>query len=223
MTAQELSQSVEDYLKAIYKLQETGGPVSKSGIAANLGVSAASVTNMIKKLAELNLVRHESYRGVELTPQGERAALEIVRHHRLLETYLREVMGYQWEEMHDEAEQLEHHISEEFESKIDEMLGFPTHDPHGHPIPSLDGNIELPSTTRLSDTSPGQSMTVHHVGDANPDMLTYLEEIGLMPKARLTVLEKAPFDGPVTVEINKRREVIGNRVAGDIFVIPDHS
>lgn len=221
--AQELSQSIEDYLKAIYKLQETNDVVSKSGIASDLGVSAASVTNMIKRLAELKLVKHESYRGVELTPQGELAALEIVRHHRLLETYLREVMGYPWEQMHEEAEQLEHHISEEFESKIDEMLGYPTHDPHGHPIPTLDGSIELPSTTRLSETNPGQSVTVHHVGDANPEMLTYLEEIGLLPKTRLTLVEKAPFDGPVTVEIGKRREVIGNRVAGDIFVIPDHS
>ena len=146
-----LSQSVEDYLKSIYKLHEHGRSVSKSEVAASLDVSPASVTNMIKKLADMDLVEHKSYRGVKLTARGKLAALEIVRHHRLLETYLREIMGFSWHEMHEEAERLEHHISEEFESKIDEMLGYPTHDPHGHPIPSLNGDINLPVTRVLVD------------------------------------------------------------------------
>ena len=214
----ELSQSIEDYLKAIYKLDEQGA-VSTSDVASGLGVSPASVTNMIKKLAGLDLVEHESYKGVRLTPLGRSAALEIIRHHRLLETYLREVMGYSWHQMHEEAERLEHHISEEFESKIDEMLGHPTHDPHGHPIPSLNGDISLPATLPLSAASQGHKVTVHHVSDGDPDLLVYLEEVGLMPKATLTVVEKAPFDGPVTVRIDKRDEVIGQRVANEVFVL----
>jgi len=214
----ELSQSIEDYLKAIYKLDERGA-VSTSDVASSLGVSPASVTNMIKKLGGLDLVEHESYKGVMLTPLGRRAALEIIRHHRLLETYLRKVMGYSWHQMHEEAERLEHHISEEFESKIDEMLGHPTHDPHGHPIPSLDGDISLPATLPLSDASQGHKVTVHHVSDGDPDLLVYLEKIGLMPKAEVTVVEKAPFDGPVTVRIDERDEVIGQRVANEVFVL----
>jgi DtxR family Mn-dependent transcriptional regulator len=215
----ELSQSIEDYLKAIYKLYEEGKPVSKSEVASALNVSAASVTNMVKKLSDLGLAEHKSYKGVRLTDQGEQAALEIVRHHRLLETYLREVMGYSWHEMHEEAERLEHHISEEFESKIDEMLGYPTHDPHGHPIPSPDGNIDFPSTKKLADAGLGQTVTVHHVDDGDPDMLDYIERIGLMPKVSLEVVEKAPFDGPLTVQIDGRKEVVGNRVANDIYVV----
>ena len=217
----ELTQSIEDYLKAIYKLHGSGRSVSKSEVAVSLKVSAASVTNMIKKLADMGLVEHKSYRGVKLTAQGEQAALEIVRHHRLLETYLREVMGYSWHEMHEEAERLEHHISEEFESKIDEMLGHPTQDPHGHPIPSLNGDIKSPSTRVLVDVDPGKTVTVHHVSDENPEMLAYIEKIGLMPRAQLTVVEKAPFDGPITVRIGERDEVIGNRVASDIFVVSE--
>jgi DtxR family Mn-dependent transcriptional regulator len=218
-----LSQSVGDYLKTIYKIHEAGEPVSKSQIASKLGVSAASVTNMMKRLSEMGLVRHESYGGVTLTAKGTQAALEIVRHHRLLETYLKEVMGYSWHEMHEEAENLEHHISESFESKLDEMLGYPTHDPHGHPIPSLDGSVEAPPTIRLADAPTGQSLTVHHIGDSDPDVLSYLEEIGLMPRARVKLLDKAPFDGPLTIRIENRSEVIGNRVAGDVFVIADRT
>lgn len=217
----ELSQSVEDYLKAVYGLLETGQPATKSVIAERLGVSPASVTNMIKRLADMELVQHAAYRGVTLTDSGMQAALEVVRHHRLLETYLREVMGYSWDQMHDEAERLEHHISEEFESKIDEMLGHPTHDPHGHPIPSLTGKIEFPATKKLSDADSGELVTVHHVGDSDADVLNYLEEIGLMPRTKLTVVEKAPFDGPLTIEIDDRTEIIGNKVAGDIFVLDE--
>jgi DtxR family Mn-dependent transcriptional regulator len=216
-----LSQSVGDYLKAVYKLQEAGHLVSKSDIASMLDVSAASVTNMVKRLADMGLVEHEAYGEVRLTAHGTRAALEIIRHHRLLETYLREVMGYSWHQMHEEAENLEHHISEEFESRMDEMLGYPTHDPHGHPIPSADGEVDLPATIPLSEAEPGQNLIVHHVEDGDPDMLTYLEDIGLMPKSRILLIEKAPFDGPITVSIAGREESLGNRVAGEVFVIAD--
>ena len=134
------SPAVEDYLKAIYKLQGAAAATT-TDIARSMNVSSASVTNMVKRLADMKLVAYESYRGVTLTPAGEKIALEIIRHHRLLELYLKEVMGYGWEQLHEEAERLEHHISEEFESKLEELLGYPTHDPHGDPIPTREGEI----------------------------------------------------------------------------------
>lgn len=217
----ELSQSSEDYLKAIYKLQSAGG-VSTKDIASALGVAAASVTNMVKRLADMKLVEHRSYRGVRLTELGEKAALETIRHHRLLETYLREVMGYSWDQMHEEAERLEHHISEAFEDKIDEMLGYPTHDPHGHPIPTRDGNINIQTTTPLSDVPAGHTVVIHHIEDTDPEILGYLEGIGLLPRTAVAVDEKAPFRGPITIRIAERRELIGHHVATGIFVVePD--
>jgi DtxR family Mn-dependent transcriptional regulator len=214
----ELSQSGEDYLKAIYKLQAAGGASTKA-IAAALGVAAASVTNMVKRLAEMKLVEYKSYRGVRLTALGERAALETIRHHRLLETYLREVMGYTWDQMHEEAERLEHHISEAFEDKIDEILGYPTHDPHGHPIPTRDGSISMKETTPLSDVEAGQQVVVHHIEDADHEMLDYLEQVGLMPQAEIAVEDIAPFNGPVTIRIAGRRELIGHQVASGVHVV----
>lgn len=218
----ELSQSSEDYLKAIYKLQETGG-VSTKDLASSLGVAAASVTNMVKRLAEMGLVEHRSYHGVRLTDLGEKAALETIRHHRLLETYLREVMGYSWDQMHEEAERLEHHISEAFEEKIDEMLGYPTHDPHGHPIPSRDGQIKVPATIPLSEAEQGDTLVVHHIQDSNHEVLVYLEEIGLMPRAAVVIEAKAPFNGPLTVRVGARKELIGHQVASGVFVMDAES
>ncbi|HLE57629.1 MAG TPA: metal-dependent transcriptional regulator, partial [Rhodothermia bacterium] len=160
----ELTQSSEDYLKAIYKLQTAGG-VSTKDIASALGVAAASVTNMVKRLADMKLVEYRSYRGVRLTELGEKAALETIRHHRLLETYLREVMGYSWDQMHEEAERLEHHISEAFEDKIDEMLGYPTHDPHGDPIPRPDGDVAHAEAVSLTEQPVGQPALIVHLED----------------------------------------------------------
>lgn len=213
-----LSQSVQDYLKAIYKL---GGDdfVAKRDIAAIVDVSPASVSNMIQRMADMDLVAHQSYKGVRLTKRGRLAALEIIRHHRLLETYLKRVMGHSWHQMHEEAERLEHHISEAFEDKIDEMLGYPTHDPHGHPIPSADGEISVRSTRSLAAAERGETVTVDHIADEDPDVLTYLEEIGLMPRAQVVVVDKAPFDGPVTVRIQDCEQVIGHRIASDVFIL----
>lgn len=143
-----LSQSIEDYLKAIYVLQSEGESASTTNIAKALDVSSASVTNMLKRLAKMNLLEHESYKGAKLTPAGVKIALEVLRHHRLLELYLKEVMGYSWDEVHDEAENLEHHISEQFEDRIAELLNHPTHDPHGDPIPSKEG--VMPEMANLS-------------------------------------------------------------------------
>lgn len=212
-----LSPAVEDYLKAIYKLAEEQ-PATTTDVARRLDVSSASVTNMVKRLAEMQLVEYQSYRGVTLTPAGEKIALEIIRHHRLLETYLREVMGYSWEQMHDEAEQLEHHISEEFESKLDELLGYPTHDPHGHPIPSRDGEIVKTTAIALHEAEAGDTVVVRHLSDTNTELLRYLEDLGLLPSAEAVIVEKAPFSGPLTLHVADERHVIGHEVATHVFV-----
>lgn len=213
-----LSQAVEDYLKTIYKLQRHSESVSTSDIARAMSVSSASVTNMVKRLAHMGLLEHESYRGVTVTPTGEKVALEIIRHHRLLELYLKEVMGYPWDKIHDEAEHLEHHISEEFEEKIDQMLGYPTHDPHGDPIPTRDGAIADVPSDPLAGVAAGESVVIRRVSDSDPDMLNYLEENGLMPGTRVEIIEKAPFQGPITLRVLGDERVLGYRVASHIFV-----
>ncbi|HET6567572.1 MAG TPA: metal-dependent transcriptional regulator [Rhodothermales bacterium] len=214
-----VSQAVEDYLKTIYKLQHEG-PVSTTEIARVMNVSSASVTNMMKRLAGMGLLEHRSYRGVTLTPAGEKIALEIIRHHRLLELYLKEVMGYSWQKLHEEAEHLEHHISEEFEDKIEALLGYPTHDPHGDPIPTREGVIGEVATNPLSEIEPGHAVVVRRVSDTDPELLHYLEEIGLMPRTELEVLEKAPFEGPITLRIEGRERIVGHGVASCVFVSP---
>ncbi|MEZ4701504.1 MAG: metal-dependent transcriptional regulator [Rhodothermales bacterium] len=213
-----LSQAVEDYLKTIYKLQQNGA-ASTTDIARTLDVAAASVTNMVKRLAQMGLVEHQSYKGVTLTPAGSKIALEIIRHHRLLELYLKEVMGYGWEQLHDEAEHLEHHISEEFESKIEEMLGFPTHDPHGDPIPTRDGHVEAIEDAPLTLMPVGQPVVIRRVSDADPELLHYLEDLGLMPRAEIEIVEKAPFNGPLDVRIGEKTHTVGYAVASNVFVV----
>ena len=214
-----LSPAVEDYLKTIYKLQEEG-TVSMSEIARALDLSSASVTNMAKRLSDMGLAKYQSYKGVVLTEAGNKVALETIRHHRLLELYLQEVMGYSWDKLHAEAEQLEHYISEEFEARIDEMLNHPTHDPHGHPIPTPEGKVaDMPIQT-LSQTPPGQTVTVRHVSDSDADLLKYLEELGLLPGAPIEVLEKAPFNGPLTVRAGSEEQIVGVEVASNVFIEP---
>jgi len=214
-----LSQAVEDYLKTIYKLQDTGA-ASTTEIARTMNVSSASVTNMVKRLAQMGLAEYQSYKGVTLTTAGNKIALEIIRHHRLLETYLKEVMGYSWDKMHEEAEHLEHHISEEFEQKLEEILGYPTHDPHGDPIPTRDGRIAAAAGAPLTEAKPGKAHIVQRVSDADPALLTYLEELGLMPGAMVKVVRSAPFNGPLTLHIEDQEQVIGHEVTGNVFVAP---
>src|SRR5574341_1368771 len=161
-----LSQAVQDYLKTIYKLQEQGGMVSTSALAEEMGVRAASATGMVKKLAGLKLVRHSPYQGVVLSKAGQKMALEIIRHHRLLELYLAEALGYSWDKVHEEAERLEHVISEEFEEKIFEALGRPTRDPHGDPIPAKDGTLAAGAHDRLSDLEPGAIGIIRRISDS---------------------------------------------------------
>lgn len=188
-----LTTSQEDYLKQIFLLGERGGSVGTQSLAVRLGVRPASVTGMVQRLAELGLVDHRRYRGVSLTESGRQVALEMLRHHRLLETYLAETLGYGWAEIHDEAERLEHVISERFEERIAEVLGHPTRDPHGDPIP--DAMLQLPEEgggCKLAERGVAGTATVLRVGSQDPDSLAVLERLGLVPGARLEVLESTP-------------------------------
>src|SRR6056297_3923090 len=181
------SQSVEDYLKAIYKLEATldGKGVPTSKLAKEMEVANASVTNMLKRLSGLGMVTYESYYGAKLTETGRKIALEMIRHHRLLELYLAEILGYSWDEVHEEAEKLEHHISEQFEDKIAELLDNPTHDPHGDPIPTKEGIMPEMETESLINAEEGHHYLVSRVKNQDPELLRYLEKIGLLPGAKL--------------------------------------
>lgn len=213
-----LSQAVEDYLKAIYKLQSEDKGASTTRIAEALDVSSASATNMIKRLAKMGLVDYQSYKGASLTASGKKIALEIIRHHRLLELYLLEVMGYSWDEVHEEAEKLEHHISEQFEDKIAELLDNPTHDPHGDPIPTKDGMMPKMEAETLSEAEEGLHYMVSRVKNQDPELLRYLEKIGLLPGAKLLIKQKNPFKGPITLTIEDDEQVLGHEVAEHILV-----
>ena len=218
-----ITPAVEDYLKAIYQLEQEepkAGSVTGQRIAERLGVASPSVTNMIKRLSELGLVEHERYRGVELSDTGERIALEVVRHHRLLERYLVEALGYGWDEVHDEAERLEHHISEALEARMAAALGDPTVDPHGDPIPHLDGSVAGADTRKLVDLAPGDVAVVRRVSDQDPERLRYLERLGLRPGANVRLLEALPFDGPLRLEIAGTEQVIGRPLGAVIQVAP---
>ncbi|PSP29112.1 DtxR family transcriptional regulator [Halobacteriales archaeon QH_2_65_14] len=216
-----LSAKMEDYLKAIYELKETEGePVSTSSIAEYLDVTPPTVTSMMEKLAERELVEREKYSGVELTPEGETVALEVLRHHRLLETYLAEHLGYDWAEVHDEADRLEHHISEEFERRVAEMLDDPAVDPHGDPIPTdaLDPVDETAGTT-LVEATEGDRIVVQRVSDRDPEELAYLDDAGIVPGTELVVEEVAPI-GVVSVALADGEGTVSipDAVARTIFV-----
>ena len=197
-----LSDVMEDYLKSIYTLQEeSDGPVATSDIADYLDVTPPTVTSMVEKLADRGLLEREKYKGVELTEEGETVALEVVRHHRLLEAYLTEHLDYSWSEVHEEADRLEHHISEEFERRVAEVLGEPEVDPHGDPIPGADlAPIEEDDTTPLSDHETDDRVVVARVSDRDEEELRYLDDAGISPGTELDVVDVAPF-GMVTVRI----------------------
>lgn len=213
-----LSQAVEDYLKTIYTLEAEGNKATTTKIAESLEVSSASATNMVKRLAKMGLVDYQSYKGASLTKSGKKIALEIIRHHRLLELYLLEVLGYSWDEVHEEAEKLEHHISEQFEDKIAELLDHPTHDPHGDPIPTKEGIMPANEVESLVDAVVNQEYIVSRVKDQDPELLRYLQEIGLLPGTKINIKEKGPFKGPITLLIEEDEQVIGHDVARNIFI-----
>jgi DtxR family transcriptional regulator, Mn-dependent transcriptional regulator len=205
-----LTAAVEDYLKAIYMLQGTGEVASTNALAARLDVTPAAVSGMLRKLAGLGLVEHEPYHGVRLTERGRLVALEVIRHHRLLELFLVESLGMGWDEVHAEAEVLEHVLSEELEELIAAKLGHPTLDPHGDPIPSRELAIDDDrGSCDLYELEPGASGIFVRVSDADPEMLRFLTERGITPGARLEVLERQPFDGPLSVRVGRRVHVLG--------------
>lgn len=212
-----LSQAVQDYLKTIFKLQEMG-PVSTTKIAKELKISGASVTGMLKRLATMGFVDYNSYKGVKLTDSGKKIALEIIRHHRLLELYLKDMLGFSLEKVHEEACRLEHYVSGEFVNKIDEILGNPKFSPMGNPIPTATGDIDEIVYHPLADFDPGKQVIIQRLSDSDPDMLGYFEKMGLMPGVKLKLLEKAPFNGPLTIHYNSKKQIIGNEIAKNIFV-----
>ncbi len=206
-------EAAENYTKAIYALQQRGGTVTTNALAERLGVTAASASGMVKKLNALGLVRHEPYRGVQLTRDGERVALEVLRHHRLLELYLAERLDMPWDRVHDEAEVLEHVISEELEELIAAKLGHPTHDPHGDPIPTPDLRIEEGPTRSMQSLTAGDRGVFVRVSDSDPEMLRYLGDRGIAPGDHFEVVEKQPFDGPAFVRFGDETHVLGGSLA----------
>lgn len=213
-----ITQTDENYLKETYTLQLDHDRVTTSMLAKRFGTTAASVTGMLKKLADRNLVAYEPYRGVTLSETGRAIALEVIRHHRLLETYLAEAMGIPWDRVHEEAERLEHALSEYLEQRIDELLGHPTVDPHGSPIPSKEGLIVETERLRLSDVPEGRRVEITEVWDRDSEMLLHLDRLGLHLHTRLEVVRIEPIDQLVTIEVNGKENVIGRNTARHVFV-----
>ena len=217
-----LSGPVEDYLKAIYDLERVGDPATTNDIAVRLAISPASVSGMVRRLADQGLITHEPYRGVRLTPGGRHAALRTLRRHRILECYLTEVLGYPWDRVHEEAERLEHAASEELIERMAAALGDPVQDPHGAPIPTRDGRVEEARLRSLAEVSPGERLRVRRVEDEDAERLRYLAELGIRPGARVRILDKAPFDGPITLWVDEAgggaARAIGVTLAAQVFV-----
>ena len=221
------SKSTENYLKAIYLIQENqnGSPVSTTNLASKLGITNASVTGMLKRLSssESKLVRYEPYYGATLSPAGMKSALEIIRHHRLIESYLSQKLGYSWDEVHEEAERLEHVISEDMEERLAIALGDPIFDPHGDPIPDRDGNFQQPHYQSLSDIPEGNQAEIRRVVGQKPELLRYLTGLGLVLSAHMEMISKAPFNGPITVRVigsDASVQVLGRDIAEKILVMP---
>ena len=217
-----LSGPVEDYLKAIYDLELVGTAASTNDIADRLAISPASVSGMVRRLADQGLITHEPYRGVRLTGDGRRAALRTLRRHRILECYLTEVLGYPWDRVHDEAERLEHAASEELVERMATALGDPVQDPHGAPIPTRDGRVEEPALRTLAEAVAGEQVRVRRVSDKQPERLRYLAELGIRPGSMVRILDKAPFDGPITLWVDESgggaTRAVGVGLAAQVYV-----
>ena len=209
-----LTRSVEDYLKSVFHLTSQGGFATTSDIAEMLQVAPPSVSGMMKRLSETGLIEHVPYRGVQLTPQGRRAALQMIRRHRILEVYLTSKLGYDWGDVHVEAEQLEHAVSEKLIERMAESLGDPRYDPHGAPIPTAAGEIEETELVMLATIPVGKLVVLRQVGDEDSARLRYLAELGLLPGTRLEVIARQPFNGPTMVSINGETRVVGQELAG---------
>lgn len=215
-----VTKSAQDYLKRIYELTESGLPASTNDLARELDIKPASVTGMIQKLAAEKpaLVEYQKHQGVTLTPAGKRAALEVIRHHRLLETWLVQTLGYSWDEVHEEAERLEHVISEDFERRIAAALGNPTRDPHGELIPTADLKMPVDDSTPLSSLRPSQFATIQRVNAQDPNLLRHLVSLGLTPGIQIEVMEYSSFDNNLTVKVGQKVNVLGLNITTKIFV-----
>lgn len=218
------SPAIEDYSKAIYTLETRADePVSTNALAERLELTSGSVSGMLRKLDELGLISHVPYRGVRLTPEGRRVALEVIRHHRLLELYLAEALHMPWDRVHDEAEVLEHVLSDELEELIAAKLGNPTIDPHGDPIPSAELELDEHPTHSLESLAPGDEGTFVRVSDSDPAMLRYLAEQGILPGGHIHVLDRQPFGGPLLVNVDGREHTLGGQLAGAMRVEVDRA
>lgn len=219
-SVKELTAPVEDYLKVIFELEADVGVAGTNEIAAELDVSPASVSGMIRRLADNGLISHERYRGAHLTKAGRRAALRTIRRHRVIEAYLTSALGYPWDRVHDEAERLEHAASDELIDRMAAAIGEPTTDPHGAPIPTREGTLDDPPLVTLAAVAAGKRVRVQRVGDRNPEQLRYLAELGITPGKKVEVLTCAPFDGPISLRIGRAVRSIGPALANQIFVAP---
>lgn len=213
-----LTEPVEDYLKAIYELETRFGAAATSEVANALHVAPASVTGMIRRLAAQGYLDHVPYRGVQLTSVGRQAALRTIRRHRILETYLTRVLGYAWDRVHDEAERLEHAASDDLIDRMAAALGHPTEDPHGAPIPTADGEVDERRHRTLADLEVGERARMVRVSDKDPSLLRYLADIALQPGAEITLLHRAPFDGPLTLHVGGQEPVVGPNLAAQVLV-----
>ena len=208
----------ENYLKEIYTLELDHEPVTTSMLADRFGYSPATITGMLKKLSNLGWVDYEPYRGVSLTNAGRMIALEVIRHHRLIETFLVQALNIPWERVHVEAEKLEHALSEYLEERIDELLGHPAYDPHGAPIPSLDGQIQNPERLRLADLAAGDKAVIVEVNDRNLDLLAHLTRLQIHPQSKIRVISVEPIDGLITIQVSGQTHTLGQTSASQILV-----
>jgi DtxR family Mn-dependent transcriptional regulator len=216
-----LTAPAEDYLKAIYDLERSGNPAGTNEIAAQLAIAPASVSGMVRRLAEQGLIEHERYHGVRLTEAGRRAALRTLRRHRIIEAYLAQALGYAWDRVHDEAERLEHAASDELIDRMAQAIGEPAHDPHGAPIPTREGSVEEPRLTSIDELVVGARARVRRVSDRDGDRLRYLAELGVTPGTIVEILERAPFDGPITVRLDDgTQRSVGRVLARQVLVEP---
>lgn len=213
-----ITEADQNYLKEIYNLELDHQQVTTSMLADRFGFSPATVTGMLKKLADHGWVAYEPYQGVTLTDDGRKIALEVIRHHRLLETYLARALNIPWDRLHNEAEKLEHVLSDYLEARIDESLGYPTSDPHGSPIPSVDGAIPDGGRVRLANLAAGAEADVVEVYDRDPELLARLEELGLTPGVRIAVQAVEPLDGLLTLNVSGNPVVVGQTTASHVFV-----
>ncbi len=215
------SEQLEDYLKNIYKIQSSEGRVTTTLLSQKLKISPASVTEMIKKLAEEGIVTHTPYKGVQLTKEGRKRALQIIRRHRLWEAFLVEVLKYDWHEIDEEAEKLEHIASERLERRIDEILGYPNTDPHGDAIPTREGKVDASHHSSLAAMPPGKTVTVRRVSDSSPEILRYAKKLGITLNRKIKVKERIDFDGSLRVEVGGKEQFISSKLAQNIYVDSD--